>query len=244
MKKLQLFLSHNGVCSRRKAMDLIQQGHVKVNGREVMEPSTMIDPDQDRVEVNGRVVGVKDYKYILLNKPPGFVTTMSDPEGSKTVYDLLPPRFHHLKPVGRLDKNTQGLLLLTNDGDLANMLTHPRFNVDKVYIVGVEGKLNLENKKKVERGVLVYGKKTSPAQIRNLMYDDKTNRSEFTMCIHEGRKRQVRLMMKAVGHEVTFLKRIQQGPLKLTALRIGQYRRLSDEELGALQYAPKGASKK
>jgi len=234
MKKLQLYLSHNGVCSRREAMIKIQEGQVMVNDRTVTEPSTQINPNVDQVRVNGRLVGTKEFKYILLNKPAGFVTTMSDPDGAKTVYELLPPRYHHLKPVGRLDKNTQGLLLFTNDGDMANKLTHPRYNINKVYIVAVEGRLNSENQKKIERGVMVEGKKTSPAEIRNVMYEEKSERSEFTIAIHEGRKRQVRLMMEAVGHKVVFLKRIQQGPLKITALHIGQYRRLSDEEMAAL----------
>src|SRR5438067_231742 len=142
--RLQVFLSHSGVCSRRKAMELIQQGFVQVNGQEIREPSTPIDPKKDKVEVKGRPVVSKAYEYVMLNKPKGYVTTTADFPGEKSVLDLLPKELQHLNPVGRLDKDTEGLLLLTNDGDVAYRLTHPKFRIDKVYLVKIIDVLTAE----------------------------------------------------------------------------------------------------
>jgi len=232
-QRLNVFLAHQGVCSRRKAMDLIAAGHVSVNGSIVREPSTSVEFPKDRVTVDGKVVQKKSYEYIMLNKPEGYVTTREDRFAQKTVLDLLPTGLRHLNPVGRLDKNTEGLLIMTNDGELANQLTHPRYDVDKTYVVQIQKKLGSEEQKKLEAGVVVEGEKTAPAKITELKF--LKNGCEFSITIHEGRKRQIRLMLAEVGHYVTFLKRIQQGPLTLGALPTGEYRVLKTEEIKILK---------
>ncbi len=226
--RLQVFLSHNGVCSRRKALEMIQQGRVKVNGALNREPSTMVLPDRDRVEFEGKIVGQKEYVYIILNKPAGYVTTTTDAHDEQTVMDLLPQEYKHLKPVGRLDKDTEGLLLLTNDGDLAYRLTHPKFNIDKTYFVRISGILRVDEKIRLEKGVMVEDKLTAPARIRDVR--TMGSRSEFLITIHEGRKRQIRLMLETIRHRVIDLTRISQGPLQLGNLSAGLWRRLEKKE--------------
>lgn len=233
VQRLNVFLAHQGVCSRRKAMELIQKGRVVVNGRVQSEPSIPVNPEKDHVTVDGKVVKKKIYEYILLNKPDGYVTTREDRFAQKTVIDLLPSELRHLNPVGRLDKNTEGLLLMTNDGDLANQLTHPRFAVDKTYLVRIQKKLADAEKKELETGIIIEGEKTAPAKIESV----KVLKSgcEFLMTIHEGRKRQIRLMLAKVGHYVTYLKRIQQGPLLLGDLPTGKLRPLTLDEIQSLK---------
>jgi len=231
--RLQVFLSHSGVCSRRKAMDLVFTGHVSLNDVVCREPSTPVDPQNDIVSVDGRVIKVKQYQYVLLNKPQGYVTTVEDSHAAKKVMELLPPLFQHLNPVGRLDKETEGLLLFTNDGDVAYHLTHPRFDVEKTYLVQIEGRLTEDEKDKLESGVFVDGEKTAPAKIKDVRFDGNTTRLSIT--IHEGRKRQIRYMFLRFHHKVVFLKRIIQGPLKLGDLKSGQYRPLTPHEIAALK---------
>lgn len=231
--KLQLFLSRNGACSRRKALELIQKGHVTVNGRKVDEPSMQIIADQDKVTLDGKEVSSKKYAYILLNKPKGFVTTVADRHAQKTVMDILPQPWRHLNPAGRLDKDTEGLLLLTNDGDSAYKLTHPKFNVDKIYYVEIEGRLREDHKTELEEGILIEGKKTSPARISQIKHSGEMTSLEIT--IHEGRKRQIRVMFAKIGYKVVYLKRLAQGPLKLGSLRKGQWRPLSPREIDDLK---------
>ncbi|OGX25786.1 MAG: hypothetical protein A3D10_03775 [Omnitrophica WOR_2 bacterium RIFCSPHIGHO2_02_FULL_48_11] len=232
--RLQVFLSHSGVCSRRQAMTIIQSGRVSVNGQKECEPSRSVDPAQDKVSVDGKVVESKAYQYILLNKPKEYVCTKAEFEGEKSVLELLPKDLQHLSPVGRLDKDTEGLLLLTNDGDLAHRLTHPKFEVAKTYYVCVYGILKPEHQKELESGVMIEGEKTSPAKITAVNpYADRT-KTEFKMTIHEGKKRQIRLMMAAVGHKVVYLKRLSQGPLQLGNLKTGEWRTLTKEEVKVL----------
>ena len=226
--RLQVFLSHNGVCSRRKAMDVIKDGRVSVNGLIVKEPSTSINIKNDNIKVDGVIIQEKKYDYIMFNKPQGYVTTKVSQRSAKTVFDLLPSSFQHLSPVGRLDKDTEGLLLFTNDGDTAYGLTHPKFNVDKVYFVEVEGCLNSQNKQKLEKGVIIDKKKTAPAKIKNVRV--LSGSTELVITIHEGRKRQVRLMFSSIGHEVKYLKRLSQGPLVLGNLKVGKWRSLTEDE--------------
>ncbi len=232
-QRLNVYLAHQGICSRRKAMEAIQQGFVSVNGKVVREPSTPVNASKDRVVVDGKIVQKKAYEYIMLNKPVGYVTTREDRFAQKTVLDLLPTGLRHLNPVGRLDKNTEGLLVMTNDGELANQLTHPRYDVDKTYIVQIQKKLSPEDQKKLEAGVVIDGEKTAPAKIAGLKA--LKNGCEFFITIHEGRKRQIRLMLSQIGHYVTFLKRIQQGPLSLGHLETGKYRALTVDEIRNLK---------
>ncbi len=231
--RLQTFLSRNGVCSRRKAMALVMDGHVTVNGKLVREPSTPVEPGKDKVCVDHTEVGCKDYVYILLNKPQGYVTTCADPFAHKTVLDLLPSPFKHLAPVGRLDKDTEGLLLLTNDGDVAYKLTHPKFNIDKTYQVRVDGALSPRDQAGIEQGLWIDGKRTAPAKVREVR--PRQGQTEFELTIHEGRKRQIRLMCAHLGKKVIYLKRIAQGPLQLKTLKTGAWRHLSPEEIGRLK---------
>lgn len=231
--RLQVFLSRNGVCSRRKAFDLVMAGRVSVNGRPVAEPSTPVDPRKDKICVDQREVQTKAYRYILFNKPGGCVTTREDRFAEKTVFDLLPTEFRHLVPVGRLDKDTEGLLLLTNDGDLTHQLTHPRFDIDKMYRVKMTGTLDTKDREALEKGVVIEGRRTAPARIQNVRRAG--NETEFTITIHEGRKRQIRLMVAHIGKKVIFLQRIAQGPLRLGDLKVGRWRELNNEEIISLQ---------
>jgi 23S rRNA pseudouridine2605 synthase len=231
--RLQVFLSRNGVASRRDAMELVQSGRVTVNGQVVKEPSTPVVPGRDKITFDGKLVEAKQFSYILLNKPPGFVTTKEDAHAERTVMDLLPRELQHVVPVGRLDRDSEGLLLLTNDGDLAFRLTHPKFGVDKIYLVWIGGKMADQKRKRLEHGVMVEGIKTAPCKISD--YKETDEQSEFLLTIHEGRKRQVRLMMKAVGCAVRYLKRVAQGPLKLSNLPTGKWRELNPEEIKQLK---------
>ncbi len=222
-------MSHNGVCSRRKAMDLIQQGHVTLNGKLALEPSTLVDPKNDEVCFDGQIVCAQKYEYILLNKPQGYTTTTEDPFAQEIVLDLLPHHLRHLNPVGRLDKNTEGLLLFTNDGQVAQKLTHPSFHVDKVYYVIIDGVLSAQDKTRLEQGVIFDNQKTAPAKIFDLRREKIETSLRIT--IHEGRKRQVRRMFDALGYEVLFLKRERQGPLSLDGLNVGEWRHLTEPEV-------------
>ena len=227
--RLQVFLSRNGVCSRRQAMNIIQEGHVRFNGQICKEPSTLVDFNRDHVFVDGKRVKAKTYSYILLNKPAGYTTTKSDQHAQRTVLDLLPRKFHHLSPVGRLDRESEGLLLLTNDGDVAYCLTHPKFNIEKTYFVRIRGILLPDKRNYLERGINIAGKKTSPAKIKNVrMVKDNT---ELMITVHEGRKRQIRIMFAKVGHKVIYLKRLLQGPLVLGSLKKGTWRPLNSQEI-------------
>ena len=232
-QRLQVFLSHNGVCSRRQAMDIIKAGRVAVNGQEEREPSRPIDPSKDKVSVDGKDILFQNYQYILLNKPKGYVCTKAEFKGERSILELLPAELRYLSPVGRLDKDTEGLLLLTNDGDLAFRLTHPKFNVDKTYVVRVTGKLKEEDKVKLERGIVVEDRKTAPAKIESVKF--LTNQSEFLMTIHEGRKRQIRIMLGTLKYPVVYLKRISQGPLVLGDLAPGTWRVLTLDEINGFK---------
>lgn len=231
--RLQVFLSHSGVSSRRKAMDIIQSGRVKVNGKLITEPSHDVDAQKDSVSVDDRPVLHKKFDYILLNKPEGYVTTKADKFAEKTVFELMPLEFQHLVPVGRLDKNTQGLLLFTNDGDVVYKLTHPSQNVDKIYYFEIEHGLDARTIRALERGVMIEDERTSPAKLKMISEQDEFHSGEIT--IHEGRKRQIRLMFKKVGNRVIVLRRVAQGPLRLDRLLSGSWRHLTEDEIRKLK---------
>ena len=213
-------------------MGIIQSGCVKVNGRVEKEPSTDVTGSEE-ITVHGKKVCVQRYTYIMLHKPPGYTTTKDDPHADKTILDLLPKELHYLSPVGRLDRDSEGLLLLTNDGSWAFQLTHPKFHLDKTYVVRAKGKLNSQNQKKLQEGVVIENEKTAPCCISQVRYNGPE--CEFQISIHEGKKRQIRQMLWSVGHRVFFLKRISVGPLNLGALKIGQWRLLTQEETEGLK---------
>src|SRR3989338_6166703 len=180
-KRLQVFLSHSGFCSRRQAMALILKGCVTVNGHVVSQPSAPIDSLKDKVCVHGTHVRTKSHAYILLHKPEGYVTTKKDRHAEKIASDLLPQEYRHLYPVGRLDKDTEGLLLFTNDGDTAYRLTHPKFNVDKTYLTVIQGELKNPDQLRLEKGVVVEGKMTAPAKIAEAHFLNRKTTFKLTI---------------------------------------------------------------
>lgn len=225
---MQKFLAQAGVASRRKCEELITGGKVTVNGETVRELGTKVDPDRDLIMVDGQLLQKDRSVYILLNKPRGVVTTASDPQGRKTVIDLIdvPQRVF---PVGRLDMDTSGLLLLTNDGNLANGLMHPRHQVNKRYRTEVKGYISNEGLARLANGVQLEDGLTAPAEV-NLL-ERTPDKSVFDIIIYEGRNRQVRRMCEAVGHPVLTLKRLQLAFLTLGNLRQGAWRNLTEQEV-------------
>ncbi len=230
-------MAHAGVCSRRKAERYIREGRVSVDGQVVTELGTTVDPKKNKVFFDGKpVVLSDDYAYFMLNKPPGFLTTLSDPFGRPTIKDLIKDIERRVYPVGRLDKDSQGLLLLTNDGELSYRLLHPRFKVPKKYIVTVAGHPSAKVISKLEQGVKIgEGKVTQPCKIRPL--GRRKREAVFEVILNEGRKRQIRYMFRAVGFKVTKLIRTEMGPLKLGDLPMGKWRRLDKSEVDALKKA-------
>ncbi len=240
MERLQKLLSGAGIASRRAAEDLIRQGRVSVNGRTVTELGTKADLSRDEIKVDGRrVKPVARYRYLLLNKPRGYVTTRSDPQKRRTVMSLLGEIREYVYPVGRLDYDSDGLLLLTNDGDLAAALTHPSHEVERVYKVQVAGVPDERAIEKLEKGVPLDGKRTAPAEVRMARSDRERSATSATlfMTIREGRNRQVRRMCEAVGHPVERLTRVRIGPLSDAGLRAGQVRDLTPAEVRNLKAA-------
>ena len=232
MDRLQKILSQAGVASRRASEALILTGRVSVNGTTVRELGTKADPAHDDIRVDGRRVNVVTrHRYVLLNKPRGYVTTRADPQRRPTVMDLVAGIREYLYPIGRLDVDSEGLLLLTNDGDLAARLTHPRHGVARVYDVHVLGEPDRHDLDRLSRGVTIDGRRTAPAQVAPL------GPSHFRMTIREGRNRQVRKMCAAIGHPVTALRRVAIGPIRDPRLRPGEWRDLSEDEVRKLQRA-------
>lgn len=239
-ERLQKFLAHAGVASRRHAEELITAGAVTVNGAVVRELGVRVDPARDEVRVRGRLVRPAiEPLYLMLNKPPDVVTTASDPQGRRTVLDLLPPawRVARVYPVGRLDLDTEGLLLLTNDGELALRLTHPRYALPKEYAALVGGRPSAEAIHRLERGIFLPDETRPTAPARVWLQRSQGDATWVGLEIHEGRKRQVRRMLEAVGHPVLRLRRMRVGPLTLDRLPLGQSRALTPEELRALRSA-------
>lgn len=234
MERLQKYLAHAGIGSRRSCEELIVQGKVKVNGQVITALGTKIDPHKDVVQINGKTVQKKERKvYIVLNKPTGYVTTSKDPQGRPTVLDLIKEKDTRIYPVGRLDFETEGLLLLTNDGELAYRLTHPKYKVKKVYHVLVKGVPEEKSLQILRKGVLLDDGMTQPAEVKVLKRGNNTALLELT--IHEGKNRQVRRMCEAIKHPVIKLKRIKVGFLTLGSLPKGKYRELSVQEIRQLK---------
>ena len=238
--RLQKILSAAGVASRRTAETLIAQGRVSVNGRTVTEPGTKADPSRDEIRVDGRrVKDAEPLRYLLLNKPRGYVTTRSDPARRPTVIDLLPEVREYVYPVGRLDYDSDGLLLLTNDGDLAARLTHPRHGVEREYHAWVLGTPDDRDLDRLRRGVVIDGRRTGPADV-GVVHTGRGKRQGQTLlsiAIREGRNRQVRRMCEAVGHPVDTLTRVRFGSIADRRLKPGRFRDLTPQELRRLRAA-------
>ncbi len=231
MYRLNKYLADCGVGSRRECDALIKDGFVKVNGKVAVLGQTVTE--NDKITVKDKRVGDKQkLYYLMLHKPKGCVTTVKDDLGRKTVMDFIDLKAR-LYPVGRLDYDTEGLLILTNDGDLSNRLTHPRNEINKTYVCRVSGILKESERVQIERGVLIDGVKTAPAKVKILEQDQHHTRCE--VIIHEGRNHQVRKMFEAVGKEVEFLKRVAIGDLRLGGLKRGEYRFLNELEIDYLK---------
>lgn len=234
MMRLQKYLALCGVASRRNSEKLIAEGHVTVNGQTVTEMGLQVDETADRIAVDGAVVHMEEEKhYLLYHKPVGEMTTVSDPEGRATVMDKFRDYPVRLYPVGRLDYDSEGLLLLTNDGDMMQRLLHPSHEVEKSYLAKVSNHVSEEALRRLRAGVQLDGRLTSPARVRLIRYEAFD--SVVLVTIHEGRNRQVRRMFEAVGHQVVSLKRVGFGPLLLGDLPRGQWRPLTDVEIRKLK---------
>ena len=240
-ERLQKFLSRAGVASRRAAEEMMLAGRVSVNGEVVTGLGTKIVAGADEIRVDGRVVQPpQELVYLMLNKPAGVMTTLDDPQGRPTVAGFVPEGAPRLFPVGRLDYATTGLLLLTNDGELAHALMHPRHHVSKLYRVEVDGVPNQADLRQLRDGVELDDGLTAPAEVRLL--EKRPRRAVVEITLREGRKRQVRRMFSAVGHPVRSLMRIAYGPLPLGTLAEGSVRELGGEEVRALREATEGGS--
>lgn len=232
-ERLQKYLASAGVASRRASETLILEGRVAVNGRVVQELGTKVTPGKDKVTVDGKSIQQKEQLiYLLMNKPAGYVTTVKDTHERLTVMDLITDVPYRVFPVGRLDFETEGLLLLTNDGEFAYRMTHPKFKMVKTYVAVVQGHVTPERLAMLQNGVQLEDGKTAPAQVKVLRREN--HRTVVEISIHEGRNRQVRRMFKAVKNPVLELKRVSIGSLTLKGVAVGEYRYLTNAELKKL----------
>lgn len=232
--RINKYLAESGICSRRAADKLIEEGAVKINGK-IALPGAEADPDKDRVTVNGKIINpVNHYEYYIMNKPKGCVCTAKDDKGRKTVMDFLPQDCARVFPVGRLDYDTEGLLIFTNDGELTYKLTHPKNEIPKTYVVKTEKPVSEKDLSALRSGIIIDGIKTKKCNV-TLLKTYKTG-SKLQITITEGRNRQIRKMIEATGNSVDFLKRIKVGDLTVSGLNRGEVRKLRPEEINYLLY--------
>ena len=231
MERLQKILAQAGVASRRKCEDLIVAGKVEVNGEVVTTLGTKADPAQDIITVSGKPIHNEKKVYIVMNKPKGVITSASDPEGRKIVSDYLRDVKERVYPVGRLDYDTEGLIILTNDGEFANLLTHPKHHVPKTYMATVKGVPHGSDLDKLKAGIMLEDGMTAPAEVEYKDIDTTKKESTISITIYEGRNRQVRRMFEAISHPVIKLKRIAFGDLLLQNLKRGLFRHLTKKEI-------------
>ena len=230
--RLNKYIASSGLCSRRKADELIESGVVAVNGKTITELGYSVEP-KDKVFVNKKLIHPVKHEYYRFYKPAGYITTAEDEKGRKTIYDLLPDNLHHLKPVGRLDKDSTGLIILTNDGDLINELTHPSAKVPKLYRVEIKGKLTNNDIEVMNKGIEIEEGKIAYAQIRILEIDNKHTTMEILL--YQGLNRQIRKMFEYLGYEVTALKRIQHASLTLIGLKRGEFKPIKPQQIKELR---------
>jgi 23S rRNA pseudouridine2605 synthase len=232
MERLQKVIANSGITSRRKAEQLILDGKVKVNGEVVLTLGTQVKPS-DKIEVNGMLIEKQEKVYYLLNKPREVISAVTDDKGRKTIVDLI-PEDKRIYPVGRLDYDTTGAIILTNDGEFANLLMHPKNEIDKCYVAKIEGMLSPKEMMILKNGVIIDKVKTSKARVKVKKIDKESNTSIVELVIHEGKNHQVKNMFAAVGHEVLKLKREKIGFLDLKGLKSGEYRKLNHKEVTTL----------
>lgn len=230
--RLNKYIASSGICSRRKADELIEQGVVSVNGKKITELGFQVK-EKDKVFINNELIRPKKLEYYRFYKPAGFITSADDEKDRKIIYDLLPPTMHNLKPVGRLDRDSSGLIILTNDGDLINELTHPSIKVPKVYIVSVNGKVHLHHLEKMAQGIEIEEGKIAYADTQIKEADNK--RTVLQVILYQGLNRQIRKMFAALGFEVTSLKRIQHATIELEGLKKGQFKPIKPQQIKELR---------
>ena len=231
--RLQKYMAHCGVDSRRKCEEYIDSGRVKVNGEVIKTQGYIVESD-DRVEFDNKIIKLeKEMVYIALNKPRGVVSTVSDEKDRKTVLDCIGEEKVRLYPVGRLDRDSSGLILLTNDGQITQQLLHPKHEIEKTYLATIEGEISKEDLLPLNNGIELDDGMTSKANFR--IIEKRANKTRVECKIHEGRNRQVRRMFEAINHPVLFLERIEFGPIKLGKLGRGEYRHLSNKEIESLR---------
>jgi len=229
MERLQKVMAHAGIASRRKCEKIIEEGRVKVNGVVITKMGAKVDPIEDIIEVDGQEIEKEEKIYLKLYKPTGYVTTVKDPHGRKTVMDLINGIEQRIYPVGRLDSDSSGLLLLTNDGKLTHRITHPSFELDKEYEVVVEGKPTEKKLNEFRTGIELKEGKTAPAQLEKINEDNKN--FTYKVVIHQGMNRQIRRMFDKIGYRVLSLKRLKIDNIGLGSLRPGEYKTLCKQEV-------------
>jgi 23S rRNA pseudouridine2605 synthase len=235
MERLQKVLAEAGIASRRKCEEIITAGRVQVNGETVTALGVKVDPDKDEIVVDGRAISLEKKVYLLLNKPKGVITSTFDPAGRKVVSDFLPGIKERVYPVGRLDYDTEGLLLLTNDGEFANLLTHPKYHIPRTYHATVKGTPHGTLLEKLQNGIQLEDGMTAPAEVDYYDINPETNETVVKITIYEGRNRQVRRMFEAISFPVIKLRRVQFGPITLAGVPRGKYRHLSPLEVKELR---------
>ena len=236
MPRLNKYIASTGLCSRRKADELIADGKVTVNGKIITELGFHVR-EKDKVTVDGKIVRPQNLEYYRFYKPAGYITTLDDEKGRKTIYDVIPPELRHLKPVGRLDKDSTGLLILTNDGELINQMTHPSIKVPKVYIVTINGRFTEANAKEMQEGIeIITDTKEKKIAYAETLPIEITNKSSIIqVTLYQGINRQIRKMFAKLGFEVEVLKRIQHAIITLEGLKKGQVKILKPKQIKQLQ---------
>lgn len=230
--RLNKYIASSGLCSRRKADELIESGVVQVNGKKVTELGYSVQ-NKDKVFVNGKIIHPVKHEYYRFYKPAGYITTSDDEKGRKTIYDLLPENLHHLKPVGRLDRESTGLIILTNDGDLINDLTHPSVKVPKLYRVAINGKITQNDIDKMYKGIEIEPNKMAYAQVDVLEIDN--THTVMEILLYQGLNRQIRRMFEYLGFEVVSLKRIQHAIFNLVGLKRGEFKPIKPRQIKDLR---------
>lgn len=235
--RLNKYIASSGICSRRKADELIASGVVSVNGKKVTELGFSVG-EKDKVFIENNLVRPKKLEYYKFYKPAGFITSADDEKGRKIIYDFLPPEMHSLKPVGRLDKDSSGLIILTNDGELINQLTHPSVKVPKVYVVSVNGKVHLHHLEKMAQGIEIEDGKIAYAD--TMIMEATNDRTVLQITLYQGLNRQIRKMLAALGFDVTSLKRIRHATIDVEGLKKGQFKPIKPQQIKELKNFVRG----